>query len=87
MKTKTLCRGSNQTVLGSDEPIIGTVYCSVCGNSTLKMETTTAESGEQKHSVPEHYAPAAAPRTKRSPKRPSHPSDKSRSNRRNRSRA
>ena len=85
MKARTPCHGSKREVDGPDEPI-GTVRCRVCSDGTLKLETTTTESGEQKHSVPEHYAIAAAPRFKHRPKGPSHPSDKSRRNGRNRSR-
>ena len=86
MSARTLCTGSNQTVFGPDEPLLGTVYCSVCGINTLPMKTTTLEGGGQECSVPEHYASAPAPRPKRSPKRPSHPSDKSRGDGRNRGR-
>jgi hypothetical protein len=85
MRTGTQCSGSKQKVDGPDEST-GTVSCRVCGKCMLQMLTTTMESGEQKHSVPEHYAKAPAPRLKPRPKRPSLPSDKSRRNGRNRSR-
>ena len=46
------CEGSGQQVYGPDEPD-GTVFCSKCGTSGLKMVTTVVD-GKERYSVPEH---------------------------------
>lgn len=53
MPKKKRCPGSHQRVLGPDEPT-GTVYCSVCGDSSLPMETVVV-GGVQCFRVPLHY--------------------------------
>jgi len=47
------CPGSGQKVDGPDEPD-GTVFCSVCGTSFLRMNTTTTADGKSEFSVSEN---------------------------------
>jgi hypothetical protein len=51
---KILCSGSGQLVFGPDEPTC-TVFCSICGNSALKMKTTVGDDGQKHFSVPNHF--------------------------------
>lgn len=58
------CEGSGQIVFGEDEPD-GTVYCSRCGTSFLRMVTTTLPNGKNQLSVSIHERRASPPRVKR----------------------
>jgi hypothetical protein len=63
------CEGSGQQVYGEDEPD-GTVFCSKCGTSGLRMVTTVVD-GKEQYSAPEHKRRANPFRpkgTKKSPK-------------------
>ena len=56
------CSGSGQRVDGPDEPT-GTVFCTVCGDSSLTMKTSVID-GKKEFSVPEHKRRADPPRPK-----------------------
>jgi hypothetical protein len=55
---------------GADEPLMGTVHCLKCGDSTLRMKTTVID-GKKRYLVPDHQRRAdqfAAKGVKRTPK-------------------
>lgn len=54
MPKKQRCPGSHRRVFGPDE-LTGTVYCSVCGDATLPMETIVND-GVDTFRVPLHYS-------------------------------
>ena len=56
------CSGSGQRVYGPDEPT-GTVFCTVCGDSSLTMKTSVID-GKKEFSVPEHERRANPPHRK-----------------------
>jgi len=62
------CEGSGQKVYGEDEPD-GTVFCSKCGTSGLRMVTAVVD-GKKQYSVPEHKRRANPPRPRAAKKAP-----------------
>jgi len=62
------CEGSGQQVYGEDEPD-GTVFCSKCGTSGLRMVTAVVD-GKKQYSVPEHKRRANPPRPRGAKKAP-----------------